>query len=246
MENHSYQELTSRARMVKTACLRFTTGAVLTGAVIGLPDTSQAGSKLQFFIGDDDNAGNWSGTMSPFDNRDAAELAATNGAQLTDRSLPLTGGIPITFQFNGLPDLGPLAKAALGINYAGLDATNTYDVGLTTNLGNAILGTLPAAGLKIVRASMPVPIALLTNVSSAEITITSASNDNFTVFDFMDLNLYTVPEPGSLTLCLIGLTTAAAWLGWRQRQIGSPARGTTRDGRPVAAAGLSLGEVPCG
>jgi len=198
---------------VSKATVAFIASAVSAGGVTGSLNKAQA--DVIFTVGDEDNFGGWPGNFEPFDNRDAGELVATNGAQFTDRSLMLSGQFPILFIFRGLPD--EIQSARVEIHAAGLDNTNSYGVSLVSdNLETSVIGTMPTTGSFFGQTSFSgdVPstaLHLITAVSAA-IAITPASNDSFAAFDFARLVVSPIPEPGTFTLCLTGLASITAGL----------------------------------
>ena len=201
--------------------LSSTLALVFLALVVVATPPAYAGT-INVLVGDKDNYGglctsdiggpgtcNWTG--SPYydtDARDAAELAATNGAQYTDEYDALgygpTSATSISFL---MPFSGPLTSGVVTLAVADLQASSfgpltadingtpinlAYDDGFTAD--NVYSFTLTAAELSAANSAGQVTL-----------NISRGSSGDYVAFDWVQLTGTPVPEPGSCSLVLTGL-----------------------------------------
>jgi len=218
--------MSTNVRLSSTLALAFL------ALVLAASTTAYAGS-ISVLVGDQDNYGglctsdiggpgtcNWTG--SPYydtDARDAAEIAATNGAQYTDEYDALGYGPTTATSISFLmPFSGTLASGAVTIAVADLQASSfgpltadingtpislAYDDGFTAD--NVYSFTLTAAEL-----------AAANLAGQVTLDISRGNSGDFVGFDWVELTGTPVPEPGSCSLVLTGLAGLTAMIRRRR------------------------------
>jgi hypothetical protein len=181
---------------------------------------------IDLFVGDNDGYGVGTPDNAPhdailYDNRSAAEIAATNGAQFTDRSLSIID--PANTPFTAVFALaGDLTSGSVTIDANGIQADLVPQIEVFFNgllQANVLNLALGAFGTQLV--TVPITAAVLAaGAGTGQFIVSFGANPSDIVgFDFIrltgDVTSTKVPEPGTLLL----LGAAALALGWHRRQV---------------------------
>jgi hypothetical protein len=181
---------------------------------------STRGAIIDVLVGDKDgfgfatpcpDTGSCPGLSNPsIDNRDAAEIAATNGAQITDvYSAIFPGAGPNTTTTANVlfPFSGALASATL--SFAGGDFQSDVFGALTASINGVSVPFFFADGRFVTAIhSFTLNTAELAAANAAGqvvLHLDRAGSGDFVAFDWFEVTGQTVPEPSSLLLVSLGV-----------------------------------------